>query len=648
MAPTGRAAMILRSKTNYGSTIHKSIYKLDNVEFSSEVIELAKEDKDESYKLIFPIDKLEKSNTLLIIDEASMISSRKSEHPVFQFGTDVLMQDIITYSQVHILNTKLIFVGDTAQLPPVGDNKSWAFEPSLFEKKDMSVIEVELKEVKRQTDNLILKNASLIREKINEVNPKELAFSYDESSFIHLKSDELFFKFIEENPIPEMNSSVIIAYSNAQCYHFNNAVREKYFPGIKDVYSGDILQIISNNYKTYPIELYNGDFAKVLAVYRDSRTISPLVYVEENGKRFQKNISLTFRKIQILLNNYDEPFDCMIIESLLNSTHRDLTISESKAIYIDFIIRFDEIQNKKKLQGVPYAKRYSTEFKEMMMHDPYMNAIRCKYGYAITCHKSQGGEWKKVFVDYSGRVSLKEDPLRWCYTATTRGVDTCYAINPPHFTRFSKFEIKPIGQISNIPTEAYRFENIDISPFHNEGHHLCKSQKYWDVLEQIEGMTYEIKSVFSSDYLERYNITKGNANIEIEGYHKKSGVFEMGFKVITSNCDQETKNELENIFNHSTSTNYNLKYSPSMEILSRLYSIMQELCAEAEVIITNIVENSSHNYVNYFLKTDSVCSYIQFYYNKDEQLTVALPRTYKCPSDVKFQQLISKLKDYAI
>src|SRR5699024_9745532 len=116
--------------------------------------------------------------------------------------------------------------GDPAQLPPVGDNKSWAFEPKLFRKKGLSVNEIELKEVKRQTDNLILENAFEFRNKINEENPTELLLKYDLDSFIQKDIVDFTQQYVNEISQPELKSGVIIAHSNTQCYHYNNSIRD--------------------------------------------------------------------------------------------------------------------------------------------------------------------------------------------------------------------------------------------------------------------------------------------------------------------------------------------------------------------------------------------------------------------------------------
>ncbi len=644
MAPTGRAAKVLREKTGYGATIHSAIYNLkDMVAINSD----SDDEADHSIRYSFPIDLNQTKERIIIVDEASMVSNKESKNELFDFGTNILLDDLLTYSFSTNKSNKIIFVGDPAQLPPVGDNNSWALNQKYFESLNYSCVSCELTEVKRQENNLILKNATALRKVLKETSRTELSFEFDNQSFLKLNTKEVINKYLELYPNPEIGDGVIIAFSNAQCYHYNMGVRESLFPNQKDIIPGDIIIINNNNYHTYDTELFNGDMAKVVNVSNSIISHSAPVWTKEGGESVKKTITIDFRKITIRVPDYDGDIDCYIIDSLLNSIDRDLSTEEIKALYINFVMRFRDEQEKRVKLGLNSYKVGSLEFKTALKEDPFYNALKVKYGYAITCHKAQGGEWNKVIVDYSGRVGLYDDALRWCYTATTRGINQVYALNTPYFTLFSKLKFSPVATIGKIPNNAINFDETTISPFHNPQQHKCKSLKYWDVRQKLEKTDFRIINIESKgDFLEYYTLRNSdNVTVCLQASHKGSGHFIDPFKVVNPSSSPMEK-ELEDIFN-SNNTNLNFNYLPGNPRLENLYSVMQEQCATLGISITNIVEQIPQYFVTYFLITDSVCSYIQFYFNKDFRLSTALPKSFQCSDDGKLLKLINNLKDYA-
>ena len=644
MAPTGRAAKILRDKTSFGVTIHKAIYnfkKLQSINHNSQ------ENAEHSFHYFFPIHETDESNQIIIVDESSMISSKESNHELFTFGTNILLNDLLTFSKLHTTQNKIIFVGDPAQLPPVSDSQSLALKKEFFSDLGLSVDECEMKTVLRQKDNLILENATKIRELLNVERRSDFKFTFDSECFVKIAPEEIIEKFTSTFSMPEISDGVILSFSNAQCYHYNHAIRQIYFPQNKTITAGDLLLINNNNYHTYGVELFNGDFAKVISVSPDLQIQSAPVFCDENGRKVKKIISLSFRQISIRIPTHNEDIPCYIIESLLNSINKDLSINEMKALYINFVMRFRDKQLLNKNAGLKYYEVGSEEFKGALKVDPFFNALKVKFGYAITCHKAQGGEWDTVFVDYHGRVSLKDDPLRWCYTATTRGKNTLYALNPPNFGKLDKFKFTEIGYIGTIPNDALFFENVEVSPYHKPDQHKCKSLKYWEIVEKIENTPYKIEKVESfGTYLERYFISKDEVKIQLQASHKNSGHFIEKFKIL-SQLDDLLKKEIELIFNASFSSPTMLTYVPENSLLEDLHSMMQDLCFELNVQITNVVIGKAY-YVTYYLITDSVCAFIQFYYNGNGQLTTAMPKTYNCQDDVKLKTLVNKISEYAI
>ena len=640
MAPTGRAAKILKDKTGQGKTIHSTIYDFENLE---SINKDSTEEAEHSFHYYFPIDLNKTIERILIVDEASMISAKESKNELFTFGTNKLLNDLLTFARLNAGNNKIIFVGDPAQLPPVTDNSSLALDSSYLRSLEYNVEETEMKQVMRQSNNLILENATKLRKLLLEEQRNELQFQYDNQSFVKLNHSQIIEKYIESFPIPEIGNGVIISFSNSQCYHYNMAIRERLYPGNKQIQAGDLVIIGNNNYHTYGAELFNGDIAKVISVSQDVILQSAPVQNKELNKKVI--VQLQFRKITLLVPSHHEKIDCYILESLLNSFNRDLTIDEMKALYINFVIRFNEKQKTNKEAGRESFKVGSEKFKMELKSDPFYNALRVKYGYAITCHKAQGGEWDRVFIDYYGRISLKNDPLRWCYTATTRGINTVYTINAPNFGKLDRFKFTQIGKISNLPNEALNFDNITISPFHRPDDHKCKSTKYWEVLEKLENTTYIIVNVETKGYLERYTIECEGSKVIIQASNRNSGHFVETFKVLNPS-GQICEKELENLFNQKIGIIHNYNYEPENSLLAELDSMMQGSCEDLEITITN-VQKGKQFYVNYYMITDSICSTIQFYYNEKGKLTTAIPKTFNCENDEKLLSLILKLTDYA-
>ena len=631
-APTGRASKILRNKTGYGNTIHSTIYDFDNlITINSENEDFA----EHSFQFSFPIIKLQE-NTIIIVDEASMISSKESKNELFNFGTNILLNDLLTFAQLHNSHNKMIIIGDPAQLPPVGDNNSWALEKSFFDDKKILAREVFLTQVMRQNNNLILENAMSIRKCIENPNHKELKFQFDEDSCINFNNKNVVNKYCELFPYPDFENGIIINFSNAQNYWYNKEIRENYFPNSSNIAVGDIVQIISNNYHKYKTEIYNGEFAKVLAVGETISQSAP-VYVEVNGERKKKTITLLYRKVTLRLPDFDDDIEAYINDSLLESTARDLTIDEMKAVYINTVMRFKESH--------PHSKIKSEEFKNFLKSDDFYNAIRVKYGYSITGHKSQGGEWKSVFVDYFGRVSLRKDPLRWAYTVTTRASENLYAINFPEFGQFYKLKFSNIGNIAHLPNDAFNFVKVPLSPFHKIIDNRCKSWLYWNVFEKLENSDFTIKNIKSEKYLEKYMFSYFDEEIDAQIYHKQSGFFEKDFE-ITSNKTSATE-RLETLLSKRNEVIFPFEYKATLPFLEGLYNIVSASCNDLDIRIFNISENIDKYYINYYFETSNKISYIQFFFNKNGEFSTAMPKTFGDINDEKLFNLIEKIKEYA-
>ena len=222
MAPTGRAARVLATKTGHKAvTIHKAIYAKAHIE-PKKVKDIA----ESEYKFVFPINESENGgNIVAIVDEASMVCSRKIEHELFIFGTDNLMEDLLTFVRPNF-GGKVIFVGDPAQLPPVGESVSNALRAEYFKEKGLKVVEAELTEVLRQKgDSVILKNAMMIRDLLQKDKRNQLVFEEQKDDVEMVPSEQFLDKYLKYRKESGRHDSVIICYSNksANRYNLNSA-----------------------------------------------------------------------------------------------------------------------------------------------------------------------------------------------------------------------------------------------------------------------------------------------------------------------------------------------------------------------------------------------------------------------------------------
>lgn len=633
MAPTGRAAKIIRDRTGLpATTIHKVIYNLKKLE----AINTEEEDAKKSYKFFFELNNNEfDPNTVFLVDESSMISNQYSEGEFFRFGTGRLLSDLLSFIDLNSTkNHKIIFIGDPAQLPPVNDTASFALESSFFNQRNLSVDEFELRTVVRQEkESGILKNAELYRERIFSTfnNSNKIETGYEDITV--LPSQALVDKYLEDIPEIENGERSIIAFSNKTVHDYNKLVREKLFPGREYVITGDRLLVTHNNYR-YETELLNGDIVTVLFAADTTSLQSAPVIVE--GK--SQTITLYFRDVTIQVPGFPDPVNCKIIENHLNSEHRDLSSAELKALYINFVMRFrNETKGK-------YADK-SKEFKRAIKTDPFFNALRVKYGYAITCHKAQGGEWKDVFVDFYGRIGFSNDHLRWCYTAITRAQKQLYIIDPPALEPHSKIKVSQIQRLNpnHIPSNMFPFENIPATPFHDATTHPAKRLKYFEIEEKLKETEYSISKVITSGYQEQYYISIDDYIIRINSTHNNAGIF-----TYTETADKTEHGEkLKSIFEQISDRSFDYKYQPSKPILSILSQFINAIAAESGIHILNVDDTTLEKYYTiWFFKTEADCAFIQFYFDSKGKITTALPKSTLGEEDIFLRAFIKNLEIY--
>ena len=394
LAPTGRAAKVLSGYSGHNAyTIHKSIYRQQS---SSDGMGR------------FVLNKNLLKDAFFIVDEASMVSNSSSESSIF--GSGRLLEDLIEYVYSGS-NCRLILVGDTAQLPPVGLDISPALAKKELDFYDRVVFEHELTEVVRQDQNSgILYNATFIRNLITEGYFVPGYFHLELSGFDDIRrlgGADLIEEISTCYDLFGMFETIVVTRSNKRANKFNEGIRSTILYKESAISVGDLLMIVKNNYFWLEANetidfIANGDIAEIVTIYK---------HEELYGFRFA-NVSLR------LIDYPDIEFDCKILLDTLSIESAALTSEQNRKLFDAVAEDYLDIRSKK--------KRW-----EKIRENPYFNALQVKFAYAVTCHKAQGGQWKAVFVDqgYLTEEMLNTEFLRWLYTAFTRPTERLYLVN---------------------------------------------------------------------------------------------------------------------------------------------------------------------------------------------------------------------------
>ena len=620
MAPTGRAAKVLSARTGEKAcTIHKAIYGGVDV-----VTKKVKDLAESECKFVFPIVKNE-GKPVCIVDEASMVCSRKIEQELFSFGTDNLMDDLLTFVRPSF-GGKVIFVGDPAQLPPVGENESNALNAEFFKEKGLKVVDAELTVVLRQEgDSTILKNAMMIRDLLKKYKRNRLVFEERKEDVETLKPENFLEKYLDYRKESGKHDSVVICYSNRAAAKYNREIRRSLYGEDSPIRENDILLITQNNYR---LGLMNGEFVPVLSVGNRVQQSAP-VYVQVGQEK--KRVVITLNFVQVVVpDGMGNPTSCMLLEDFLTSDSASISIDENRALYIYFCMRHPEL----KQETAPFAKA--------LKNDIFYNAIRAKYGYAVTGHKCQGGEWGKVFVDYTDRTGVSDDCLRWAYTATTRAQKTLYVTNLPHITPFSKFRIEPIQKCKNMVAECRITDTVPVTPFHDSKTEAYLRAKYYCIIRNMEGTPYRIASVQSRPYMEIYQIQTPTGIDRYDIRYKAGGIF-LPAQTVSSN---EHTAMLKLMLDNEKAYPYIYEYQPSDEVHERLYNLIKSACDTLSIQMTNVVEHAEDYSVVYYMRTSDVFSYIKVYINGNGFVTYAKPMSMLGAADQEFQALLNELSHH--
>ena len=394
LAPTGRAAKVIANYSQKPAfTIHKKIY------FPK---------KSSGGGVSFTLQQNKHKNTIFIVDEASMISDTNTESKLYENGS--VLDDLISYIYSGT-NCKMILLGDTAQLPPVNLDVSPALDTnSLALHYDKEIKHIELDEVMRQEENSgILNNATALREVLKDNFFDTFQFNLKGFSDIVRLTDGYDIQDAINTAYSKysIEDTAFIVRSNKRANQYNQQIRMKILDKESELSTGDYLMVVKNNYFWLKETdeagfIANGDIVEILQIFN-----------------IKELYGFQFANVKLRMIDYpnQKPFETVLLMNTLTSESPSLTYEESNRLYEAVMEDYESETTKyKKFQKVK--------------ENEYFNALQVKFSYAITCHKSQGGQWNTVFIEqpYLPDGKIDRDYIRWLYTAITRAKDKLYLI----------------------------------------------------------------------------------------------------------------------------------------------------------------------------------------------------------------------------
>ena len=391
LAPTGRAAKVFASYAAHPAyTIHKKIYR--QRAFTGDFT---------GFQLAHNAHK----NTFFIVDEASMIANEAAEGA--HYGSGLLLDDLFDFVYSGA-SCRLILLGDTAQLPPVGQVRSPALDEDYLRRYGYPVFSCELTHVVRQVEESgVLFTATRLRNAMQE-NPLPVpSIAWRRFPDVSLVGgDELIEVLSSAYRRDGMDETIIVTRSNKRANIFNQGIRNRILYREEELASGDLLLVARNNYfwseKYEKLDfIANGDVARVVRVRR---------VCEMYGFRFAD--------VVLYFPDYEEEMEAKVILDTLHSESPSLTAEENTRLFNAVMEDYADVPSKR-------------ERLKRLKNDPWFNALQVKYAYAVTCHKAQGGQWANVFIDmgYIRPDMLGLDFYRWLYTAFTRTTGRLWLIN---------------------------------------------------------------------------------------------------------------------------------------------------------------------------------------------------------------------------
>ena len=650
-APTGKASRVIAQKTKSPAcTIHKSIYSFENLFLHKE---------GEEFKFNFHLASNDNPvNTVYIIDEVSMISDVYNEREFFKYGSGYLLRDFFEFVNLDYkeYRKKIIFIGDDAQLFPVKMNFSPALDQQyLFREYNIKSILFELREVVRQkSDSGVMLNSIKLRKSLKNGIFNQLSIDLNYPDIINVSYKDFLDEYLKSCNEKINAESIVIAYSNADVADYNREIRQYFFPNETEVVAGDKVMAVQNN-SCYGFLISNGDFGSVKKILRKTEHKKIILRRKnsETNKVEEISVSLAFKDIIVgfkdNVTGKSKFFETKILENVLYSKHRDLNLEENKALYVDFCIRN------------PKLKPGSLAFQKTLRSDPYFNAMRLKFGYAITCHKAQGSEWNNVFVRCkTNHDQLSADYFRWLYTAMTRTSKTLYLLDPPNINIGNG--IKPVNfrntsnykvNSQNILAENHQEKNdrMKVNDI-NEDNFGIPPNAYFSrellrrILNLLKGSDVKIQDVSQHQYLEIYYFKLNNEIARIDLNYNAKGKITKITSPLTSDISHKLRNILSPISGMLISLERieaDFEFIFTEDFLNDFHSRFYPLVRNRDIKITKV--ESMDWKQRYTFNQSEEYAVIDIFYNGKNQFTKYAPVTNACSSDMLVDKIQTIIKE---
>ena len=419
LAPTGRAAKVFSSYADAPAyTIHKRIYR------QKSIVDM------DNFQTNINLHK----HTLFIVDEASMISNEGLAGSMF--GTGRLLDDLMQFVY-SCEGCRLILVGDTAQLPPVGEEESPALCKGVLEGYDLDVTEIRLTEVVRQEqESGILWNATHLRQLMQD----ELYYDFPRlrtnfPDVCVMPGDELIEALESSYHHCGMDQTIVVTRSNKRANIFNNGIRARILDYEDELSGNDLVMVAKNNYywterineNVNPeFKIQNSQLSTLNSQLSTSFLANGDVAVVRRFRNERELYGFRFADATLRFPDYDNmELDVTVLLDTLQSEAPALTRQQQEQLFNAVWEDYPEIRDKR-------------ERMKRLRQDPYYNALQIQYAYAVTCHKAQGGQWQHVYIDqgYVTEEMLTPDYFRWLYTALTRATEKVFLVNWPKEQEF--------------------------------------------------------------------------------------------------------------------------------------------------------------------------------------------------------------------